>query len=102
MYKEIGNRITEIRKSKGMSKRQFAVLIGMSDQYLGTLENGEHCISTEKLIQLCKITGASADYILFGNKHNLNPNIKNYISKIDSSNLRESFEVIENIITMLK
>ena len=35
---EIGKRITEIRKNMNMNKEQFARLIGMSGQYLGTVE----------------------------------------------------------------
>ena len=101
MYKEIGKRITEIRKSNGMSKRQFADLIGISNQYLGALEKGEHCISNEKLIQLCEKTGTSADYILFGTRTTLDSNIANYLAEINIEDLTKSFLIIEHIVHIL-
>ena len=44
-----------------MNKKQFAKLIGISGQYLGTVEAGVNCLSLNSLINLCKNTNVSAD-----------------------------------------
>lgn len=54
MKEEIGKRITEIRKGLNMNKEQFAKLIGISGQYLGTVENGVNGLSVDKLMALCE------------------------------------------------
>ena len=41
MDKSIGNRIKEIRQKMNLNKEQFARLIGISGQYLGTVESRE-------------------------------------------------------------
>ena len=66
MKEEIGKRITEIRKGLSMNKEQFAKLIGISGQYLGTVENGVNGLSVDKLMALSEKTNTSADYLLFG------------------------------------
>lgn len=40
MKEDIGKRISELRKSMNMNKEQFSKLIGISGQYLGTVETG--------------------------------------------------------------
>ena len=69
MNKEIGKRISDLRKSMDMNKEQFAKLIGISGQYLGTVEAGVHGLSLDSIITLCENTNVSADYILFGKEH---------------------------------
>lgn len=64
--KEIGKRIANIRNNMGMTKEQFANLIGLSGQYLGTVERGKNGLTCEKIKMICEKTGVSADYIIMG------------------------------------
>lgn len=95
---EIGKRITEIRKSLNMNKEQFAKLIGMSGQYLGTVEKGVNGLSLDKLITICKKTNVSADYILFGNQI-IN---KNAFSSLNENQISHAFKVLEEIALFIK
>lgn len=98
---EIGNRIAGIRKSKKMSKEQFAKFIGMSGSYLGTLEQGNSYISSDKLISLCEKTGVSADYILFGEKSLFVKNIEKFLSEQDESEMRKAFDIMKNLSNLI-
>ncbi|MCL2342631.1 MAG: helix-turn-helix domain-containing protein [Firmicutes bacterium] len=41
-------------------------MIGISSQYVGMIERGAQGLSVNVIMSICKKTGASADYILFG------------------------------------
>lgn len=95
---EIGKRITEIRKSMNMNKEQFAKLIGMSGQYLGTVEKGVNGLSLDKLVVICKKTNVSADYILFGNQI-IN---KTAFSTLNENQISHAFKALEEIALFIK
>lgn len=102
MKEDIGKRILELRKSMNMNKEQFSKLIGISGQYLGTVEAGVNGLSLTSLINLCEKTNTSADYILFGKKSITDENIINVFDKIDKSQIVPAFEVLESIALFIK
>lgn len=102
MKEEIGKRITEIRKSLNMNKEQFAKLIGISGQYLGTVENGVNGLSVDKLMILCEKTNTSADYLLFGKPNMDNEEIKKIFEKIDRTQIAPAFEVLKSIALFIQ
>ena len=102
MKKEIGKRITEIRTNLGMNKRQFAKFIGITAQYLGTIENGENCLSVEKVIQLCKKTNISADYLLLGKTTSIDKHTKHILSNFDNNQINAAFKVIQDLVVFMK
>ena len=63
LKRNVGKRIECIRKEMNLSKEAFANKIGISGQYLGSVEKGEYALSYEKLERLCDICGYSADYL---------------------------------------
>ncbi len=62
--KEIGNRIKETRKSKGISQAELADSIGVSLTYMSCIENGKKAMSIDKLIKITEKLQVSADWIL--------------------------------------
>lgn len=102
MNEEIGKRITEIRQSMNLNKEQFAKLIGISGQYLGTVENGSNGLSIQKLVTLCERTNTSADYILFGTKSITDTNSKNIFNGMSKAQITYAFEALENIALFIK
>lgn len=94
---DVGMRIQDIRINKvKMSKGEFAKILGITSQHLGSIEHGTAGISLEKLIKICEITDVSADYLLFGKDDNL-------ISKeIKEALVEYKDEEIDNIILMVK
>lgn len=102
MKEEIGKRITEIRKGLNMNKEQFAKLIGISGQYLGTVENGVNGLSVDKLMTLCEKTNTSADYLLFGKPNIDDDEIKKVFEKIDRAQIAPAFEVLKSIALFIQ
>lgn len=102
LKEEIGKRILEIRKSMNMNKEKFSKLIGISGQYLGTVEAGVNGLSLESIITLCKNTHISADYILFGKEHITDEKLKSVFSGIDETQINNAFKSLENIALFIK
>lgn len=94
---EIGKRITEIRKNLNMNKEQFAKLIGMSGQYLGTVERGVNGLSLDKLITICEKVNISADYILFGKQNINNNSLLDTFSNLNRNQISHAFKIIKEI-----
>jgi len=97
MKVEIGKRITEIRKSMNLNKEQFAKLIGMSGQYLGTVEKGINGLSLDKLVTICKKANISADYILFGKQSINNSHFTDKFSSLDDRQISHAFKILEEL-----
>lgn len=101
MREEIGKRITEIRNNLGMKKYEFAEYLGITAQYLGTIESGENCLSVEKLILLSEKTNISLDYILLG-KDTIDKNMLKHLADITDEQLNDYISTIKLLIELLK
>lgn len=64
---KIGERIRKIREELNMNRENFSEMIDISSVFLGQIERGEKSLSLKTLSKISKFTGASTDYILFGN-----------------------------------
>ena len=65
-HKNIGQRIRNQRKEKGLSQEQLAELIGISLSFLGHIERGTRKASVETLARICKALDVDMHYIVFG------------------------------------
>ncbi len=63
---EIGNRILEMRKKKGLTQSQLAELMNKSDMTISNWECGKKHPHTKTLSQLANILECSEQYLLFG------------------------------------
>lgn len=59
----MGRRLRAARKSKDMTQKEVAEKIGKDRRNVGFLENGKYW-TIDNLCEICRATGASADYIL--------------------------------------
>ena len=57
-------RLCEIRKSRGLSQKQVAELLGVPQQQYSRYENGKFDIPVRYVITLCKFYGISSDWLL--------------------------------------
>lgn len=64
-WEEVGKRIKKLRCERMLTQAQFGKLIGKSSQYVGRMENGQK-LSVELIAAICKKTGVTMDYIVFG------------------------------------
>lgn len=102
MKAEIGKRILGIRNNLNMNKEQFAKLIGISGQYLGTVEAGVNGLSLTSVIKLCRETNTSADYLLFGKRNITDENLKHVFDGITEAQIVPAFEALQNIALFIK
>ncbi len=65
-HKEIGQRIRKERERFGLSREEFAEIIGLSDYYIGQLERGERQMSLPALVKIANCFHISLDYLIFG------------------------------------
>lgn len=66
----LGNKIYEIRTSKGLSQDVVSNAIGISQPTYSNFENGKYDITYTQLNKLCKYFGVSITYLLdTGNNH---------------------------------
>lgn len=64
--KAIGQRIRTEREKLGLSREEFAEMVGLSDYYIGQLERGERQMSLPVLVNVSKCLHVSLDYLVFG------------------------------------
>lgn len=102
LKQEIGKRVTEIRKKKmHMNKVDFANLIGMKNQYLGTVENGQKGLTIEKAIEICDKTGVSCDYLLRGVDNSMEKYAKGVLEKYNKEEISKAFEIMKELTLLM-
>lgn len=62
----IGERITALRKERGISQAELAKRMDISRQAVSKWENGSSVPDTERLIQLAEILGTEVEYLATG------------------------------------
>lgn len=62
----IGHRISEIRRSNGMTQEVLAEKLGVTPKHISHTECGTSSFSIANLIEFCKIFDCSLDYIILG------------------------------------
>jgi transcriptional regulator with XRE-family HTH domain len=61
-----GDRIRAIREARGMTQDQLADEAKISKGFLSEVENNKRNISSENLLRIANVLGASVDYLLRG------------------------------------
>lgn len=61
-----GDRIKEIREAKKMTQDKLAHEAGISKSFISDLENNNRNLSSEYLLKIANVLGASVDYLLKG------------------------------------
>ncbi len=59
----VGNRIKESRKQKGLTQKEVANILNMTQQQYSRFENGVFELDYENLIAISKLYEVSLDYI---------------------------------------
>ncbi|MBO4838083.1 MAG: helix-turn-helix domain-containing protein [Lachnospiraceae bacterium] len=62
----IGERLTELRKSRGLSQEELAEQLTLTRQTISKWELGQSSPDIEYVIALCDLFGVSTDYLLKG------------------------------------
>ena len=81
------NRLKEIRKIKGLTQKQVAEHIGITQNAYSYWETGRNKIDNESLKKLADFFGVSVDYLLGrdtieGSGENVDPEVLEYIEEL--------------------
>lgn len=68
-YSAIGARIAQRRKQMGIKQNALAEQLGISNNYLSSIERGNENPSLETLIKICNSLQVTPDYLLMGNMY---------------------------------
>lgn len=66
MNETIGNRISQLRKARGITQEDLANQLGVSPQAVSKWENDASCPDISLLPQLCRVLGVTTDELLTG------------------------------------
>jgi transcriptional regulator with XRE-family HTH domain len=62
----VGDRIREIREARKMTQDQLAEKSGISKGFLSDVENNKRNVSSDNLLRVANVLGASLEYLLRG------------------------------------
>lgn len=62
----VGERVREVRQAKRLTQDQLAEKTRMSKGFISDLENGNRNVSSEYLLRIANVLGASVDFLLRG------------------------------------
>lgn len=94
--KEMGARISKVRKEKGMKQIELAVELGLSVDQMSNIENGRVVCKTEYIYLIEQILEVSALYLL----HDFNEIAEKYevmilLSKLSPEQIKKSKLILE-------
>lgn len=100
----IGERLYEVRKQKGLTQQQFADELGCSRQTISCYEKNENLDKVYDFLQVCERLGEDTNYIITGKKSNNGKEITPEEKKILSAykNLTDSDRRVVNFIFNIK
>ena len=99
MWEEVGARIEQLRRDRKLTRAQFGELIGKSGQYVGKIEKGSHRITVDVISIICKTTGVSSDYIIFGIAHPIG-NVAE-LNELSPAQIEAGFDILKRLAQMI-
>ncbi len=101
--KDIGKRIQECRKRKGLTQEQLAERIGVSAHYLSALERGVYNIKLETLVNILNELDCSADEVFCDVvKKSYEVKATMLSEKLSKLPMSEQYRIYEVVDTLIK
>ena len=91
---ELSDKIIALRKSEGMSQEDLAEQLSVSRQAVSRWESGSAMPNAANILQMSKLFGVSADYLL-------NDDYEEYQNKVSQSSAKEKEDNTQQILIML-
>lgn len=61
----LGNRLKELRASKGLNQQELGALVGTSRQTISLIERGDYNPSITLALRIAKVFGKTADEVFY-------------------------------------
>ncbi len=96
---EIGERVRQVRVSRGFSREALAELLDISTLFLSYIECGQRGMSLQTLQNICQVLNVSSDYLLFGKENNETSVscVTNAVLELEEKYLPIALESINNL-----
>jgi transcriptional regulator with XRE-family HTH domain len=107
LLRKVGDRVREIRKSKGISQEELGDRSSLHYTYIGKVERGEKNITLESLVKITKALEISLEELFSivdpnRNKSNLNQQILGLFSSKSIKEQEQLLKMIEIVDNMLR
>lgn len=96
---QVGERVSQLRRERRLTRAEFGDLIGKSAQYVGRIERGTRVITGDVVNRICEKTGVTADYIIRGTADPLA--IVELLSGLSHSQIQVTLEIAADVIKFL-
>ena len=90
---KFGELLSELRQSRGMTQKELAKVLYVSDGTISNYANGVHYPDVEKLMDIADFFNVTTDYLLGRCKNNLSPDL--FSETLIGS--KTTGEILENI-----
>lgn len=98
---EVGQRIMELRKNKGLTQAELAEMSDLTAQFVSYAESGKRAMRPENLMKIAAALGVSTDYILTGDIIDKDKvRISEKLGKLTASELRIVESIIDECIAL--
>ncbi|MGG4105125.1 helix-turn-helix transcriptional regulator [Paenibacillus lautus] len=104
LFKNVGNKIRDIRKSKGLSQEQLAEMVGTKHTDIGKLERGERNVTLKTLDKISNTLEIEMYQLFqyeieskFSRKEFLKNEISNIVAELSESDLEKIISIL-NIV----
>jgi len=98
-WQDMGERIRTLRHNKNLTQAQFGERIGISRQNVGEIENGK-APSVEQIARICKETGTTMDYIVFGFVQPLSN--EDFLNDFTVEQIDISLDILKGVAKLIK
>lgn len=97
-FKEVGNRIRQARKEKGLSQADLADKLSISNSHISDIENGKTNIGLDIFMRITETLQVSADWLLLNDTPHANAILDNEVVKLlDGCSTAEKQSIIKMI-----
>lgn len=98
-YKEVGERIQQMRITRGYTREGMADQAGLSNKFLYEIETGKKGFSVEILCRLAKTLNVSCDYLTKGSytKGPYNPALTGVLESFDEKQMPKIRKLLETV-----
>ena len=98
-YKDLGLRVRECRKQRGMTQEELAAKTGISASFLGHVERGSRVASIDTLVALCNTLGVKADYLLAASLNVYESSMPEGLSQVDRTRLSQFLRLAQDTVS---
>ncbi len=93
-YQDMGRRIRDLRKARGITQEQMAMSLGISASFMGHIERGTRTASLETLVILCRVLQVSPAYLLEASLGNQQLTVPQHLTEKQQRHLNEIIQLI--------